>query len=103
MPIFSIEETFGASGKIERSKTYLEATYPELLLPAYAVMMRGDTAFSTDLNISAHQHLEAYSTPFRIPKLDVKVSSYKLEGTNTKLVNVILWYKPRRNQKEVKG
>ena len=102
MAVLAIEETFGASGKIARNKSYLEKTYPELYLPAYAVMFRGDAAFSVDLNNNSHQHIEAYSTPFKIPALKTKISSYTLEGTNTKLVNVILWYEPRRIQKEVK-
>lgn len=102
MPILAIEETFTTTGKIDRNKSYLEKTYPELNLPAHAVALRGDAAFSVDLNDNPTQHLEAYATPFRIPKVDTKVSSYKLEGTDTKLVNVILWYKPRRIEREVK-
>lgn len=102
MPILAIEETFGVKGKITRSKSYLEKTYPELNFPATAIMLTGDTAFSADLNDDSKQHIEVYSTPFRTPKIDTKVSSYKLEGTNAKLVNVILWYKAKRPQTEVK-
>lgn len=101
MPFLAIEETFDSSGKIERNKAYLEKTYSELKLPIVAVMFRGDAAFSVELNNNPHQHLEAYATPFRIPRLEVKVSGYKLEGTDTKLVNVILWYKTLKI-KEVK-
>ena len=95
MPILAIEETFGATAKIVRTKAYLEKTYSNLRFPAYAVAFRGDAAFSVNLNDNSLQHLEAYSTPFRIPRLEAKVSGYKLEGTNTKFVNVILWCKPR--------
>jgi len=100
--IFAIEETFGLAANIIRSKSYLEQTYPELKLPANAIMLRGDAAFSVDLNCNDKQHLEAYSTPFRIPRLDVRINSYKLEGTDTKKVNVVFWYVEERKQKVVK-
>ena len=100
--ILAIEETFTETGKINRGKSYLEKTYPELNLPANAIALRGDAAFSVELNGNPHQHLEAYATPFRIPKIDAKVSGYKLEGTDTKVVNIIIWYKARRVQREVK-
>ena len=102
MPVLAIEETIPASGILERDKSYLEKIYPELNLPAHSIALRGDALFSVDLNGNPNQHLEAYATPFRIPKTETKVSGYKLEGTSTKVVNVILWYKPRRIQKEVK-
>jgi len=102
LAILAIEETFGATGKIERNKTYLELTYPELHFPALAIMLRGNEAFSVNLNNNPRQHIEAYSTPFRIPRLETKVTSYLLEGTNTKLVDVIFWYKPWRKQVDVK-
>lgn len=102
MAILAIEETFGSSGKIARNKSYLEKNYPELKLPAIAIMLRGDASFSVDLNNNSNQHLEAYATPFRIPRLEGKVTSYTLEGTSSKKVNIILWYNPKRKQKDVK-
>lgn len=102
MPILAFEETFGATGIISRGKSYLEKTFPELTFPITAIRLCGDDAFSVELNGNPSMHLEVYASPFRTEKINVKVSSFKLEGTNTKKVNVILWYKARRLQVDVK-
>ena len=99
--ILAFEETFGASGKIERSKSYLQETYPQLTFPIRVVSFSGNYPYSVDLNRDPEQHLEAYTESYSstIDRIDVPVSSYTLEGTSAKLVNVILFYEPHREVK----